>query len=150
MKRYLTKKLGWKNWTAAVGLRADEQHRAKTESNDRWQYWYPLIDAGVSKLDVNKFWSEYYFDLQLDNASGSTAKGNCDFCFLKSEATLAAMAKMHPDRARWWIEMENKIGSTFRKGRDLNEFVDFVSRQEDWVFNEQSYFCQSDDGECTG
>ena len=150
MKRYLTKQLGWKKWTACVGIRADEHHRAKTDSKDRWTYWYPLLDAGVSKLDVNKFWSESWFDLKLDNAAGSTPKGNCDFCFLKSEATLAAMAKQHPERAEWWMRMERECGSTFRKGRNMNYFVDFVQRQQDWIFDEQGYFCQTDDGECTG
>jgi len=150
MKRYLTKELGWKKWTACVGIRADEHHRAKTDSKDRWEYWYPLLDAGVSKLDVNKFWSESWFDLKLDNAAGSTPKGNCDFCFLKSEATLAAMAKQHPERAEWWMRMERERGSTFRKGRNMNDFVDFVQRQHDWIFEEEGFFCQTDDGECTG
>jgi 3'-phosphoadenosine 5'-phosphosulfate sulfotransferase (PAPS reductase)/FAD synthetase len=150
MKRYLTQQLGWKKWTACVGIRADEHHRAKTDSKDRWTYWYPLLDAGVSKLDVNKFWSESWFDLKLDNAAGSTPKGNCDFCFLKSEATLAAMAKQHPERAEWWMRMEKERGSTFRKGRDMNHFFDFVQRQQDWIFDEEGFFCQTDDGECTG
>jgi 3'-phosphoadenosine 5'-phosphosulfate sulfotransferase (PAPS reductase)/FAD synthetase len=149
MKRYL-KSLGWKKWTAAVGIRADESHRAKKESKDRWAYWYPLVSAQASKKNVNSFWKSQSFDLNLDNSSGSTPKGNCDFCFLKSEAILASMAREHPDRAEWWIKMEKQIGSTFRKDRDLSEFVDFVDRQQDWVFNEVGYFCQTEDGECTG
>ena len=150
MKRYLTQELGWKSWSACVGIRADEAHRAKSDSKDRWEYWYPLVQAGVTKLDVNTFWREQSFDLRLDNAAGSAPKGNCDFCFLKSEATLAAMAKQHPERAEWWMRMERECGSTFRKGRNLNEFVDFVQRQQDWIFDEQGFFCQADDGECTG
>ena len=46
--------------------------------------------------------------------------------------------------------MEQITKGTFRKGRNLEHFVDFVQRQEDWVFNETGYFCQADDGECTG
>jgi len=150
MKRHLVKKLGWRDWCAAVGIRFDEAHRAKAESKDRWNYWYPLLDAGTTKQIVNDFWRKQNFDLSLSNASGSTPKGNCDFCFLKSEAILAAMAREHPDRAEWWSEMERLAGSTFHKKRDFAEFVDFVQRQEDWVFNEQGYFCQADEGECTG
>ena len=44
--------------------------------------------------------------------------------------------------------MEKEVGSTFRKGRDLAEFVDFAQRQQDWVFDEEGYFCQKDEGEC--
>lgn len=148
MKRYLVNKLGWKNWSAAVGIRADEHHRAKTDSRDRWSYWYPLLDAGVSKKDIGDFWRKQNFDLRLGNADNKTPKGNCDFCFLKSESILASMAKQHPDRVGWWLRMEKEVGSTFRKGRDLAEFVDFAQRQQDWVFDEVGYFCQRDEGEC--
>lgn len=148
MKRYLVKELGWKKWSAAVGIRADEHHRAKTDSKDRWSYWYPLLDAGVSKKDIGEFWRKQNFDLRLGNADNKTPKGNCDFCFLKSESILASMAKQHPDRVDWWVRMEKEVGSTFRKGRDLAEFVDFAQRQQDWVFDEVGYFCQRDEGEC--
>ena len=148
MKRYLVNELGWKNWSAAVGIRADEHHRAKADSKDRWSYWYPLLDAGVSKKDIGEFWRKQNFDLRLGNADNKTPKGNCDFCFLKSEAILASMSKEYPERAAWWMRMESEIGSTFRKGRDLAEFVDFAQRQQDWVFDEEGYFCQKDEGEC--
>jgi hypothetical protein len=150
MKRYLTKELGWKRWSAAVGLRADEARRLREDSKDRWSYWYPLHKAGVTKLDVTAFWASQPFDLRLPNAAGTTPKGNCDFCFLKSEATLAAMAKEHPDKAEWWIRMEEMTGATFRKDRDLAEFVDFAQRQQDWIFSQEGFFCQADEGECVG
>lgn len=148
MKRYLVNELGWKHWSAAVGIRADEQRRAKTDSKDRWSYWYPLLDDGVTKREVSQFWKKQNFDLRLDNVAGKTPLGNCDFCFLKSEAILASMAKQYPDRAEWWIRMEQQTGSTFRKDRNLIEFVDFVQRQSDWVFDEEGYFCQKDGGDC--
>jgi 3'-phosphoadenosine 5'-phosphosulfate sulfotransferase (PAPS reductase)/FAD synthetase len=148
MKRYLVNELGWKHWAAAVGIRADEQRRAKTDSKDRWSYWYPLLDDGVTKREVSQFWKKQNFDLRLDNVAGKTPLGNCDFCFLKSEAILASMAKQYPDRAEWWIRMEQQTGSTFRKDRNLIEFVDFVQRQSDWVFDEEGYFCQKDGGDC--
>ena len=138
----------WKKWICAVGLRADESHRAKTESKDRWSYLYPMIKASVTKQEIKTFWQRQSFDLKLSNASGSTPKGNCDFCFLKSESILATMAREHPDRVEWWVDMERYAGSTFRKGRDLREFVEFVNRQQDWVFDEAGFFCQADEGEC--
>ncbi len=149
MKRYL-KSLGWQRWTAAVGIRADERHRAKTDSKDRWSYWYPLGDAGVTKRDIHDFWNSQPFDLELDNVNGATPLGNCDMCFLKSEKILAHIAKTMPGKADWWIRMEQETGATFRQGRNLAEFTDFVQRQHDWVFDDQSFFCQADDGECTG
>ena len=150
MKRYLTNHLNWKRWSAAVGIRADEAHRAKTESKDRWSYWYPLADAGVTKRDIHNFWDSQPFDLELENVNGKTPLGNCDMCFLKSEKILAHIAKTMPDKADWWIRMEQETGATFRQGRNLAEFTDFVDRQADWVFDDESFFCQADGGECTG
>jgi len=147
MKKYLVD-AGWDRWTAAVGIRADEARRAKNDSKDRWSYWYPLLDAGVTKKTISDFWAGQDFDLRLNNAAGTTPMGNCDMCFLKSEATLAMMSKLYPDRAQWWIDMEEMAGSTFRKDRNLKQFVSFAEAQQDWVFDQQGYFCQQDEGEC--
>ena len=149
MKQYLMS-IGWERWVACLGIRADEIRRVKEDSKDRWTFWHPLVDAGVTKADISSFWKAQDFDLKLLNSNGTTPLGNCDMCFLKSEATLASIAKEHPDRAQWWIDMESHTSSRFRNGRDLKSWVDFVQRQEDWVFNEVGYFCQADDGECTG
>jgi len=148
-QKYL-KSLGWKSWTNAVGIRADEPRRLKRKTNDNVEMLYPLGNAGKTKHDVQSFWAAQPFDLRLPIYNGKTMKGNCDFCFLKSEATLAMMAREHPELAKWWINAEQRLNNRFERGRDLSSFVDFVSRQQDWVFDEQDYFCQTDGGECTG
>lgn len=148
--RYLNKNLGWDLWSAAIGIRADEAHRTKTKKRGRQLHWYPLNDACVNKAIIREFWQKQPFDLQLQNINGTTPLGNCDMCFLKSESTLAHIAKTMPERADWWIRMEKKTGRRFRNERELSKFVDFVQRQQDWVFDEQGFFCQADDGECTG
>jgi len=150
LSRYLTRQLHWSVWSSAIGIRADEAHRTKTKRRGRQIHWYPLANAGVTKRDIYKFWKSQPFDLQLENVNGSTPLGNCDMCFLKSEKILANIAKTMPDKADWWIRMEQETGSTFRKDRDLAEFTDFVGRQADWVFDDESFFCQADGGECTG
>ena len=92
--------LGWEHWTAAIGIRADEPHRhvGKADLRERWTRWLPLVAANVSKADVTAFWRRRPFDLRLQNVGGKTPLGNCDGCFLKSEANLAALARDHPDR----------------------------------------------------
>lgn len=150
MKRYLVQSLGWQTWAACIGIRADEQQRLKHTNKERWSEWYPLADVGVTKRDIAHFWQQQPFDLQLENVNGKTPLGNCDMCFLKSEKTLANIAKTMPDRVTWWADMEKEIGLPFRKGRDLSAFTDFVGRQSDWVFDDESFFCQADGGECTG
>jgi len=143
IKRYLVS-LGWKRWINTVGIRADEAHRLKPSKDKRWQNWFPLADANYGVADVNKFWRESKFDLRVMKGAG-----NCDGCFLKSEATLAAMWREHPDRMQWWADQEKKIKSTFHKSRSYGELGSFVDRQKDWIFDDKAYLCQSNDGECT-
>jgi len=154
-KRYLVS-IGWKQWTQCIGIRADEKRRVKTSTEKRWNNWYPLNDAGAAKQTVMAFWKQQLFDLKLWGANGSTPKGNCDGCFLKSEATLAMMWREHPDRMQWWADIEDwksqQIGKQahFHATRTFKDLGEFVSRQGDWIFDDEAYLCQADDGECTG
>lgn len=155
--RYLVS-LGWQQWTSALGIRADEAQRVKREpQKERWQRWYPLADAGVSKRDVMAFWRSQPFDLCLPNVKGNTALGNCDGCFLKSEATLAMLARDYPERHAWWerMEAETTEATTAAAARFRSEYTrqsvrEFVERQGDWIFNTEGALCQADGGECTG
>ena len=145
--RYL-QSLGWKKWGNAVGIRADEANRVKPAPVKYITQWFPLVSASVRKHDVNKFWinqkNSQGFDLNLSTTS------NCDGCFLKSEANRAAMFKSHPDRMQWWIDAEERIGNNFIYNQKYSELGSFVDRQGDWIFDDDAYLCQQDDGECTG
>lgn len=144
IKRYLVRN-GWKKWFNTVGIRKDESHRIKPSKDKRWENWFPLAAAEMTVHDVNKFWSNNEFDLQVMKGAG-----NCDGCFLKSEAQLAAMWREHPDRMQWWADLEIRIGSTFHKGRSYKELGDFVEKQGSFIFDDEAYLCQQNFGECTG
>ena len=144
IKRYLVS-LGWTRWANTVGIRADESHRVKPSSDNRWVNWFPLADVGATTYDVMSFWRSQPFDLRVIKGGG-----NCDGCFLKSEATLAAMHREHPERMEWWANFEKEIGSTFHKSRSYTQIKSFVDRQGDWIFDDEEYLCQKNDGECTG
>ncbi len=163
-KRYLVS-LGWKRWVNATGIRADEPHRLnKPKPKDRWTTWNPLADAGVSRHDVAAFWTAQPFDLRLPNVGGNCWLGNCDGCFLKSEAHVASLAREFPERAAWWEAAEARIGaletskgrpkdnSQFSKRYSRAEMRDFMDRQGD-AFDQLvkvGALCQANDGECTG
>jgi 3'-phosphoadenosine 5'-phosphosulfate sulfotransferase (PAPS reductase)/FAD synthetase len=150
IKRYLVS-VGWKQWKSTIGIRADESRRInRKESKERWTYWYPLYDANVNKEMVGDFWKSQPFDLRLYGPRGVTPKGNCDGCFLKSEATLAMMWREHPVNMQWWADMETKTDSTFNKSRSYEALGNFVKDQSDWIFDDKAYLCQADDGDCTG
>lgn len=160
-KKYL-RSLGWEHWTNCVGIRADEPHRLnKPAPKDRWTVWTPLANAGVSRHDVATFWRAQPFDLRLPNVRGNCWLGNCDGCFLKSEASIAALAREFPERAAWWEEMEALAtslskakgmtpvrGAWFSKRYTRAELRRVIESQGDWIFDDQHFLCQAEGGEC--
>lgn len=163
-KRWL-RALGWDYWTNCVGIRADEPHRlAKPPPKDRWTVWLPLAVAGVERHHVSAFWQAQPFDLRLPNVRGNCWLGNCDGCFLKAEANLAALTREFPDRAAWWEKMEalassltSGSGGSFSKRytrAGMREFIerqgDLIDRNPEMFFGEAGMLCQKEDGECTG
>ena len=156
LSRYLRAQ-GWRDYRRALGIRADEQARIATKPNkEAWTPWYPMADAGLSKRDVAAFWKRQPFDLRLQNIGGKTPLGNCDGCFLKSEANLAALAREHPDRAAWWAAQELSMavqigkggGAWFSQRRPMADVMRMVAMQGDWIFDTEGALCQADDGEC--
>tara|TARA_R110002050_G_C8795279_1_gene502415 strand:+ start:129 stop:953 length:825 start_codon:yes stop_codon:yes gene_type:complete len=141
----------WKYWKNATGIRFDEKRRQKDGLINNWYYgWYPMIAAEHTIDDVESFWSKQSFKLNLPIVKGKTMMGNCDMCFLKSEAQIAMMMRQFPEKAQWWIDMEKQTGKQFNRDRGLEKMSSYVNRQQDWVFDQQGYFCQADDGDCTG
>lgn len=129
-----------------VGIRADEQRRAaKITEKDR----IPLAMAGVTKEIVGEFWKNQLFDLQLPNINGVTYHGNCDLCFLKGANQTFRLIKEKPERALWWIKMENTTlasrpdGATFRKDRpSYVEMYEYALKQDDMFGdNDESIAC---------
>ena len=155
-KRYL-RSLGWEHWTNCIGFRADEARRVnKPAPKDSWTVWAPLYHAGISKTDVAAFWAQQPFDLRLPNVKGKCWLGNCDGCFLKSEANIAALAREMPERAAWWEQMEilatdltnSSSAAFFSKRYTRAAMRQMIEKQGDWIFNDEAYLCQVDDGEC--
>ncbi len=157
-KRYMQAQ-GFEHWTSVLGLRGDEPTRvirSTGASRERWVNICPMAKAGVTKQHIADFWSRQPFDLGLPNAGGKTPLGNCDLCPLKSERTLAAIIRDYPDRAKWWIELEESISSSkgelarFNKNFTLRQLAETVARQGDWLFDDNvGYFCDTSHGGCT-
>ena len=155
VKRYL-RSLGWEHWTNCVGLRADEPSRInKPKPPERWTVWHPLADAGIGKHDVTAFWDRQPFDLQLPNVNGKCWLGNCDGCFLKSEANLAALARDYPERHAWWERMEARAhelstgsGGHWSKRYSRRGLREMIESQGDWLLSTEGALCQAGDGEC--
>lgn len=139
--------IGWDRWASAIGFRADEDHR-KPYDDARITPWLPLRVARVTRWDVVRFWKRQPFDLRLPLVRGKTIGGNCDGCFLKSEAQIAALTRDMPSRAAWWEDHEVERGRTFAKEYSRRSLREFIGSQGDWIFNDEAYLCQADGGEC--
>lgn len=106
--RYL-KSNGWTEWNSFVGIRADEENRARKLRSDvsGETPLAPLVDDEVTKEIVSIFWQVQNFDLGLPNRGGVTPLGNCDCCYLKGTAKLQSIINDDPSKADWWIRMED-------------------------------------------
>jgi 3'-phosphoadenosine 5'-phosphosulfate sulfotransferase (PAPS reductase)/FAD synthetase len=153
--RDFMKSLGFKTWTNATGLRADEMQRVwKTyERNDsgkeRFRTICPLASAGVTVREVAAFWQAQTFDLNL-----MPHEGNCDLCFLKGRGKRAEIIRARPDLAAWWAEAEAGAkcampsGARFHRDESVMQLVDAVQSSAMFDFNEGSDPDDEHDAEC--
>lgn len=112
---FMFRVMGYRHWLNAVGLRADEPRRtAKMDKRNearkaRFIARAPLRDAGVTLEQINGWWAQQPFNLQLQTIDGKTLAGNCDLCFLKGRAKLEALIQANPEWADWWIGQEAAV-----------------------------------------
>jgi len=102
---------GWAAGTyqTAVGIRADEMDRKSKHAN-RDGIIYPLIDAGITKLEVKRFMAQFDWDLKLPGEH----YGNCVWCWKKSLRKLATVAKHSPEAFDFPARMEREYGHVYR------------------------------------
>tara|TARA_R110000796_G_scaffold144294_1_gene261024 strand:+ start:157 stop:1476 length:1320 start_codon:yes stop_codon:yes gene_type:complete len=145
-KEYMIRS-GYTEWAAVVGFRADENRRVNNLKDvDIWETLTPLHTAGVIEQDINLWWSENDFDLNVHSSLS-----NCDGCFLKGEKSRAFLAKYYPDRAKWWADIES-TGRHFRnpdKSMTWAKLISHATAQSDWVFDEENdTYCDTGFGGC--
>lgn len=139
IERYL-RSIGLEDYSMMVGVRADEQRRLPKLR--KRGLLVPLADAGLTQDDVQAYWKNSDFDLQLEFRDGVTAMGNCDLCFLKGPHQIMGLVKNYPEMATWWANMENKIGATFRSDRpSYSQLQGFVDKQANMFDTEGGISC---------
>jgi hypothetical protein len=117
IKSYM-RSIGWKkrDYFTAVGIRSDEIDRI-SENRKRDQLYYPLVqDMHVTKPNVNMFWKQMPFRLELKGY-----EGNCKVCWKKSARKLATIANEHPERFDFFRRMEEKYGYFISEGKKNNK-----------------------------
>jgi len=109
--------IGWTKYYTAIGIRMDEIDRMN-ENYKQKRFVYPLIDGKMlptTKNDVNLFWSQQSFDLNL-----KTYEGNCDLCFKKSFRKLMTIVKENPQLTHYWQKLENDFEMFVPEGKKAN------------------------------
>lgn len=90
-----------KNIKTAIGIRSDEKRRV-SKTHELKNIFYPLIDDFPSdKEDVNLFWDEQSFTLEIDEY-----QGNCKMCFKKSFKKLFMQLNDDPSSIDFHKRME--------------------------------------------
>lgn len=125
--------IGHVEFETFAGIRADEQKRV---AKLRQSLHAPLAIAGVNQADVQLFWKQNNFDLELEFQNKVTALGNCDLCFMKGSNQIMSIIQQHPDKAFWWAKQEEKINGRFSKDRpSYAEMVKFAKSQKDFFYD---------------
>lgn len=109
INKYAKEILG-SDYVTALGIRADEKHRLKSDPKKI----YPLAEIGVDELFIRGWWKKQPFDLELKDY-----QGNCDLCFQKSVRKRLTIIKENPETAEWWIDMENQFAKEFQDKMDM-------------------------------
>ena len=115
-----------------MGLRAEESaNRAKKSP---WQLNKKLSVAGrtvfdclpiLSMLEANVFAAIAQAGQKPHWAYGAgMTRLSCCFCIMASQADLRTAAKLRPELAQQYVDLEAKIGHTFQAGRSLASILD--------------------------
>ncbi len=119
---------GHDDFTAAIGLRADERARVakiRGRKAEGGLIVTPLFDAGVHVHDVMRFWREQPFDLRLHQP-----EGNCDLCWKKSGPKIRGLIAQVPSRADWWAAQERETSTRWRNDRPTYAALGDAARRQ--------------------
>ena len=119
LKKFCDNIFGSKNYSIAVGMRADEMDRVSKDYKNN-NVFYPLLDNGITTKERNKFWNDKPIQIKIP-----AYRGNCDMCFEKSNRKLMTIINEDPNKAVWWDKMIKKYSKITIEGKDsYNHFVE--------------------------
>lgn len=115
---------GVNNYIKSIGFRAEDMPKRITwaEIKSDESRIFPLItdfDAPVTQKDLNRWWAQQPFQLQLHGKYG-----NCQLCWKKSDANLIEVIRRGTRFIDWYREMESKYGNvSFRGNKSIDDLV---------------------------
>lgn len=99
------------NFAIPISCATNGHRRQKMQTYNWRRCHFPLIKDGITKDHVDSYWTGRFipatlFEQQREIKFPSIS--NCIGCFHKKPETLAAMADIHPEKFRWFIDQESK------------------------------------------
>ena len=116
MEKY-AKLMGFEDAPCAIGIRADEIDRMSMYA-DKFNLWYPLVEWGITKEQVNAYCKKFNFDLKIP----SDGYGNCVGCYKKSDRKLYTIAIKNPEYLDWWVKIGDEYANHHTKDKTGNHF----------------------------
>jgi 3'-phosphoadenosine 5'-phosphosulfate sulfotransferase (PAPS reductase)/FAD synthetase len=129
-KRYL-RSVNVRTFENYIGFRADEMKRVNNRKQKFKKVFdrFPLVDLGITKHDVNTYWENKSYNLQIPSILG-----NCDLCFLKGKNAIINILRQHPQLADKWIEDEKRTKKTYFKDITYQELLN-ISKNQKTIFD---------------
>lgn len=119
IKKYADDYFGKNNYSIALGIRADEIDRISKNYKEN-NIFYPLADHKITTKERNKFWSEQSFKIEIP-----AYKGNCLFCFEKSNRKNLTHYLEEPKEINWWSKMQKKYSKNkIKNKKQYNSMID--------------------------
>lgn len=130
------------------------------QRKQKWQefLWrsvrFPLIKDGVTKDSIDRYWGSKVIRANLFDEETRIvfpSISNCIGCFHKKEETLAAMADMHPEKFRWFIDQEQKGMGTWLDNKVTYQHImdNRVEIGREVLFEAKENLATCDTGGCT-
>ena len=114
------------SYDIAIGIRADEKSRVNEKKAKVFSAVYPMIEWDIEKADVNSYWNNQPFTLELKEH-----QGNCTWCYKKTDLKHAKL--VHEDvsiydfpRRMEQLYQKSDKRVFFRKNRNTDQHIQFV------------------------
>jgi len=130
-KKYCDSIFGVNNYKKAIGFRKEDMPKRITfaEANKDEQRIFPLLtdfDLPISQLDLNKFWDNEPFKLELHGMYG-----NCELCWKKSDKNLVENI-LYGTRFIDWFKNEEKLYNSvsFRGHKSITDLIKLAEQPQ--------------------
>lgn len=108
----------------------DKKNKQKWETIEYRAFNFPMIEAGIDKFDVMKFWKNKGWKWPRYS--------NCAHCFFSREEELREKALLYPEHINWAVNQERKIGKQWRP-KPLDVILETPPNES--LFDTQQFSC---------